>query len=36
MRAGNSGWDAFEVWRTRVYLEQRRLGFAPWDNPKTF
>ncbi len=23
-----SGWDPFEVWRTRVWLEQRRLGLA--------
>jgi hypothetical protein len=33
-RATSSGWDPFEVWRTRVYLEQRRLGFTPWDDSK--
>jgi hypothetical protein len=21
-----SGWDPFEIWRTRVHLEQKRLG----------
>ncbi len=23
-----TGWDPFEVWRTRVHLEQKRLGLA--------
>lgn len=23
-----SGWDPFEIWRTRVHLEQKRLGLA--------
>jgi hypothetical protein len=24
----SQGWDPFEIWRTRVHLEQKRLGLA--------
>jgi hypothetical protein len=31
IRNVDGGWDPYEVWHTRVHLEQRRLGLLDWD-----